>query len=194
MIRITDSVCHRSASSPCPRGWSRCYTRRVGELRLPRQIESDRQCAAIRRVLAARPRKLWRGGVVEVPVLELTDALAAALRTARARGQLERGLEAAVAALEAERRGLAAIEQREGRGGSGRISRLCAVASDGAERFYRRVERCLAAHTPRVLGCLLEVDSLTLGRRLYDRETPVKLVLAAHKDGVAAILRSVARR
>ncbi len=156
------------------------------ELRLPRQIEADAGCAAILAVLTARTRKLWRGGAVDVPILALTDSLATALKSALARGQLRRGLEAAVGALEAERHGLAALGQ-QGR----RMSRLCLVASDGVERFYRQVERCLVTHAPRLLGCLLEVDSATLGELLYRRDTTVKLVLADHKDAVSAILRSL---
>jgi len=127
-----------------------------------------------------------------VPVLVLTDSLGAALRAVLGRGQLRRGLEAVVGALEVERQGLLAVERQTGARGE-RISRLCLVASDGAERFYRQVERCLAAHTPRVLGCLLEADGATLGKSVYGRDTAVKLILAEHKDAVAAILRSLAR-
>jgi hypothetical protein len=126
-----------------------------------------------------------------VPVLALTDAVVAALRAALGRGQLRRGLEATVAALDAERRGLAAVARAAGRDGGERISRLCLMTSDGAERFYRQVERCLTTHAPRVLGCLLEVDGATLGKVLYGREAAVKLVLADHKDAVAAILRAL---
>ena len=165
----------------------------VQELRLPRQLEADALCATIRGVLAARPRRLWRGGALEVPVLALTDPLGAALKAALGRGQLRRGLEAVVGALEAEHRGLAAVARRTGRDRGERISRLCVVASDGAERFYRQVERCLATHAPHVLGCLLEVDGATLGKVLYGRDTAVKLVLADHKDAVSAILRSLVR-
>jgi hypothetical protein len=126
-----------------------------------------------------------------VPVLGLSDAVAAALRAALGRGQLRRGLEAAVAALDAERRGLAAVARTAERDRGERISRLCLMTSDGAERFYRQVERCLTTHAPRVLGCLLEVDGATLGKVLYGREAAVKLVLADHKDAASAILRAL---
>jgi hypothetical protein len=163
----------------------------VQPLRLPRQIEGDDQCPAIRGVLEARPRRLWRGGTIEAPVIALTDPLAAALRRALDRGQLRRGLETAAQALDAERRGLAALARRTGGDRNERISRLCVVANDGAERFYRQVERCLTTHAPRVLGCLLDVDGTTLGKVLYGRETAVKLVLADHKDAVSDILRAL---
>lgn len=156
------------------------------DLRLPRQLESDPQCASIRAALAADRCALWRDGTVAVPVLALSDPLKDALRTVLGRGQLQRGLETALAALEADRLGLTA-ERGE------RISRLLLVASDGAERFYRQVERALTTHAPRVLACRLEVDSATLGELLYGRATAVKLVMADHKDAVSAILRALAR-
>lgn len=127
-------------------------------------------------------------------MLALTGPLEAALRAALGRGQLRRGLEAADEALEAERRGLAAVARRTGREHGDRVSRLCLVTSDGAERFYRHVERRLVTHAPRLLGCLLEADGVTLGKILYGRDTAVKLVLADHKDAVSTILRALAPR
>jgi hypothetical protein len=162
-------------------------------VRLPRQIEADPRCEAVRAVLGSRTRKLWPGGTTEVPVLALTDDLTAALRAAAGRGHLRRGLEAAIDALEAERQGLAAVALRTGQEPGERVSRLCLVSTDGAERFYRQIDRCLVTHAPRVLGGILEVDGATLGKMLYDRETEVKLVLADHKDAVSAILMSLAR-
>jgi len=156
----------------------------VQEPRLPRQIEADARCGAIRSVLTARTRPLWENGSVAVPELALTASLAKALRAALARGQLQRGLEAAVASLAAERRGLLTPGDR--------VSRLCLVANDGAERFYRQVERCLTAHAPRLLGGLLDVDGATLGNVLYGRSSAVKLVLVDHKDAVSTVLRSLA--
>jgi len=149
--------------------------------RLPRQIEGDILHAAIQSALTARTRRLWES--VEVPQLVLSGALLDALRAALVRGQLQRGLEASVAALEAERKGL--MTQGE------RVSRLCLVTNDGAERFYRQVERCLTAHAPRVLGGFLDADGATLGKSLYGRDSAVKLVLVDHKDAVSAILRSL---
>jgi hypothetical protein len=151
--------------------------------RLPRQIEGDVLYAAIQSALTTRTRRLWEA--VEVPELALTDALLAALRIALVRGQLQRGLEATVAALEAERKGLMTPGER--------VSRLCLFTNDGSERFYRQVERCLTAHAPRVLGGFLDADGATLGKLLYGRDTAVKLVLAEHKDAVSAILRSLVK-
>ncbi len=164
----------------------------VHDWRLPRQLEADARAGAIRAVLAERTRTLWPGGTLQVPVLALSAPLVAALRAAMGRSRLHRGLEAAVAALDAERRGLAVTARRSGRVAGERISRLCLVADDGAERFYRQVERCLADNAPRIAGCLLTVDSTTLGTTLYGRDAAVKLVLVDHKDAVVDVLRSLA--
>jgi len=159
-------------------------------IRLPREIEADPCQGAVREALAASTRRLWPGGTLIVSVVPLTDACACALRTAHRVGLLRRGLEAAAGALDAERRGLAARSPEPGR----RVSRLLLVTRDGAERFYRHVERLVVTHEPRVLACLLDADSATLGRLLYDRDAGVKLVLAEHKTAVSAILRALAAR
>ena len=157
--------------------------KRVQDFRLPRQIEADACCEAIQNALAARTGTLWEHGRVVVPALALTAPLGEALRAALMRGQLQRGLEAAVASLAAERRGLLDA--------SDRVSRLCLVANDGSQRFYRQVERCLMAHAPRILGGMLAADGVTLGKLLYGRDTAVKLVLLDHKDAVSSVLRAL---
>ena len=96
------------------------------------------------------------------------------------------------AAEDAERRGLAALPAAEARRQGGRVSRLLLVTRDGAERFYRHVERLAAAHAPRVLVCVVDCDSAQLGGLLYERAAVAKLVLAEHKAAVAAILRAAA--
>jgi hypothetical protein len=160
--------------------------------RLPREIEVDPCHDAVRAALATPARLLWPGGTLVAPVVPLTAALRHALGAAATSGLLRRGLEAAGAALDAERRGLAALPPDEARRQGARVSRLLLVANDGAERFYRRVERLVVTHAPRVLACVVDCDSATLGALLYDRDALAKLVLAEHKSAVAAILRALA--
>jgi hypothetical protein len=105
---------------------------------------------------------------------------------------LRRGLEAAEGALVAERRGLGALPPAEARRQGARVSRLLLLANDGAERFYRQVERLVATHAPRVLACVVDCDSATLGALLYGSDAVAKLVLAEHKTAVVAILRALA--
>lgn len=160
--------------------------------RLPREIETDPCHDAVRAALAARTRLLWPGGTLVASVVPLSDALRRALGTPATARLLRRGLEAAEGALAAERRGLAALPPAEAQRQGGRVSRLVLVASDGAERFYRQVERLVAAHAPRVLACVVDCDSATLGGLLYEDDAMAKLVLAEHKTAVAAILRAFA--
>ena len=68
-----------------------------------------------------------------------------------------------------------------GRIASSRRARLLS-----SPRFNRQVKRCLVTYVTR------EVDSATLGRVLYGRETAVRLILADLKDAVSAALRSLA--
>jgi len=56
-----------------------------------------------------------------------------------------------------------------------------------------RWNACLATHATRVLGCLLEVDSGTLGKVVYRRDTAVKLILADPQGRRVGVLRSLAR-
>jgi hypothetical protein len=161
-------------------------------MRLPREIESDPCHETIRETLAARTRLLWPGGTLTTTVVPLTDALARALAVAAAGGVLRRGLEAAASALDAERRGLAARPTEEAERRGARVSRLLLITNDGAERFYRQVERLVIAHAPRVLTCLVDCDAATLGRLLYDPEAVAKVILIEHKTAVAGVLRALA--
>ena len=127
-----------------------------------------------------------------VPVIPLTDPLRRALPEARDAGLLVRGLEAAASVLAAERRGLQTLPAIEAARHGVRVSRLLMVTNDGAERFYRQVERLGSTHAPRVLTIVLDCDAAMLGDLVYGAGAAVKLVLAGHKTVVIAILRAFA--
>jgi len=149
-------------------------------------VESDPRADAVRTALAADAAPLWPRGDIVVPRLARTPALDAALVRARDAGHLRRGLEGAVAALDAQRRGLLP-------GQDVRVSRLLVCAGDGSERFYRTVERALRAHAPRVLGLVVDADAGALGRLLLDDpDATLRCVLIEHKDAVADVLLSLA--
>ena len=160
--------------------------------RLPREIEADPRHDAIRAALAGAAAPLWQGGVLEVVHAGFDEPMRRALRTAAITGRLVRGLESAAETLAAEQAGLAALPaataSRQGR----RVSRLLVVTNDGAERFYRQVERLALTHAPRVLVAALACDAATLGRLLYGGDAVAKLVLTTHKAAVAAVLRALA--
>lgn len=161
-------------------------------IRLPRGVESDPGIDEIRQVLAADARRLWVGGALETAVIPLTDAVRSVLTSPAVSPTMLRGLETAEAALAAEQRGLAALEPavaaRQGR----RVSRVLLITNDGAERFYRQVERLAISHAPRVLVCMLDVPSADLGGLLYGDGAVAKLVLTGHKDAATSLLRALA--
>ncbi|MEO6029241.1 MAG: hypothetical protein ABIR79_20455 [Candidatus Binatia bacterium] len=164
----------------------------LGSWRLPREVETDPRHEEIRAALGRAPRKLWTGGTIDAAVVPFGADLQRALQKSQTTVHLVRGLETAAAALEAEQRGLAALDpEMAGRQGQ-RVSRLLLITNDGAERFYRQVERLALTHAPRVLACVVECDSQVLGTLLYGEDAVAKLVLTSHKTAAATILRALA--
>lgn len=154
-------------------------------LRLPRQVESDPRADAVRTALTDRSALLWAGGQERAAQSALTPALAQALRAAGRAGQLRRGLEGAETRLAAERAGL-------GPDPAPRVSRLLVCSNDGAERFYRTVERLVRTHAPRVLALRVDADADALGAACFGREASARAVLLEHRDAVAAALFALA--
>jgi hypothetical protein len=161
-------------------------------VRLPREIEADPRGEAIRAWLDAASRFPFRETTTPpVPVLPLAPALATALRQARGCGRLVLGLEGAAEALATEHRGLAALAKRTSSAQGARVSRLLLVSEDAAARLYREVARLADEHAPRVLVLMIACDAVALGRATLGRDAAVKVVLARHKEAVAAVLRAL---
>jgi hypothetical protein len=100
-------------------------------------------------------------------------------------------LEGVSAKLRSEKAGIDNISGQGDAAHGARISRLILLSNDGSERFYRHVEQLLLLHAPRVLACLLDLDSGTLGKAITTRDKEIKFVMAEHKDVVSGILRAV---
>ena len=158
------------------------------ELRLPRPVEADPRGQELLKVLTAHARPLRPGGKVRVPMAAFSPALAQALRTAHRAGHLVRSLEVAERRLAAEDRGLGLGDRRSGVSRGARVSRLLVLSDDGAERFYRQVERLLLQQGPRVLALRLDVQAETLGQMLFGPGGRAVLLLLDHKDAVSAVL------
>ena len=154
--------------------------------KLPRQIELEYPGNNLLAVLQSHTRKLWDCGKLDVPVLGFSAPLKNALIAARHSGRILRGLEAATATLDQEGRGIDMLSQHAPQGQ--RVSRLMLLADDGSSNFYRNVDRLLVKHAPRVLGCMVEADSFSLGSLLFGPEKVAKLVLVSHKDDVSRLL------
>jgi hypothetical protein len=158
----------------------------------PREIEGEPCAAALRARLDAGARPLWRESTTIVPVVQAGPALAAVLAGAARMGTLVLGLEAAEAALDREEDGLAALAARQGGARAARVSRILLVANDGAERFYRMVDRVTRRHASRLLTCRLDVPAEALGRAVLGRPAGLKAVLLQRRPVVTALLRAIA--
>lgn len=160
-------------------------------VRFPRQLEADGTAAAIRQALLAHTARIWPGGGLEVPLLTVSDSFKSIMNHAWQKDQLCCGFELVTKKLQREAQGLAHMRMRADAVQGDRISRLLLWSNDGAERFYRHVERLLQIHAPRVLGCRLDIDAGTLGQAVTGKERRIKLVMAEHKDAVCEILRAL---
>lgn len=159
-------------------------------MNLPRAVEADPRADAVRRSLAD-VRPLWPGATHRVPRVAWTPALAAGLRAAVQEGRAVLGLEAAEATLDAERAGLERLAAR-GTATGERVSRVAVLACDGAERFYRGVERLLRVHGARLLPLVADVEAAALGAQLAGPGRTVKLVLLTHREAVSRLLLALA--
>ena len=157
-------------------------------LRLPKLVEGDPRRQELLRILTEHARILWPEGKLRVPMVAFSPALAEALRTAHRAGQLVRSLEGAERRLAAEDRGLGLVDQQSGVLRGARVSRLLVLADDGAERFYRQVEKLLRRQGPRVLALRLNVKAETLGPMLFGPARRAALLLLDHKEAVSAVL------
>lgn len=160
--------------------------------RLPKMVESDPRGQQLLHVLTTQTRPLWQGSEIKVFGATLSPELAAVLRNALSAGQVVRSLENAEFTLDAEERGLRLVDRRSDMPRGVRISRLLLLADDGAERFYRKVERLLRRHGHRVLAVRLEVDADKLGDLVFGPNLPVRLLMLDHKKAVCEALLCIA--
>ena len=163
-----------------------------GPIRLPRLVEADPRGSQLIVDIARHRQPLWQEGDVSVPVAELGSELANALRSANHAGQLVRGLENAERTLTAEARGLDMADQRSDVPRGVRVSRLLVLASDGSERFYRRVEALMNLHGARVLAVRLDTDAAGLGEVLYGAGGRARLLMIERKETVTQVLLALA--
>lgn len=162
----------------------------LSEIRLPRELEGDGAAEAIRQALVARIVELLPGGGLSVPMITMGDHLKKVLQRAKLNGQILWGLEAISHKLVAEKRGLDNLQTKGDLPSGERVSRLLLMSNDGAQRFYRQIERLLQFHGPRILGCMIDIDGNVLGSLITGKERQIKVIMADHKGVVAEILRT----
>ncbi len=164
----------------------------LSDIKLPRELEANETAETIRLVLGVRTVHLWPGGSLSIPVITASEALRKVLRRASLNGHVRWGLEAISEKLKEEERGIAHLRESRGLPTGHRVSRLLLVSNDGAERFYRDIERLLRAHAPRLFGCMVDIEGNELGSLVSSREKQVKVVMADHKSVVAEIFKAIA--
>lgn len=164
----------------------------LSDIRLPRELEADGTADSIRQVLEVRTVYLWPGGSLSISVIAASEVLRKVLRRASLNGHVRWGLEAISEKLKEEEKGIAHLRESRGLPTGHRVSRVLLVSNDGAERFYRDIERLLRAHVPRLFGCMVDIDGNELGNLVSSREKQVKVVMADHKSVVADILKAIA--
>lgn len=170
-----------SAPAPAP-AWN------LDDLRFPKTLDDDPRLPELRARLQASCRKLWEGGSVQVPVLDWSAPLAAALARAHRAGQLLQGVEGAERALSREAHGLSIADARSATERGSRVSRLLLTSNDGTERFYRQIERLLRTQGSRLLALRLDVDAQILGGVLGGSGPLARALLVEHKANVSEVL------
>jgi hypothetical protein len=166
----------------------------LSDIRFPRELEADSAAEIIRQVLLTSAVMLRPDSDFTVSRIEMTGPLQIALRKARLQRRIRCGFEAITGQLENERIGITSVCERADVSYGKRISRLLLFSNDGACRLYRHIEQLLKAHAPRLLGCLLNMDSSDFGRLITDRESKIKIVMVDNKDAVGEVLRAMINR
>jgi len=161
------------------------------DIRFPRELETDGTAQIVRLAIFRHTVKLRPESDFVVPRIEISGPLTIALRKARLQGQLRYGFEDIAGKLESERKGLTNVRGRMDAPQGKRISRLLLFSNDGAERLYRHIEQILKAHAPRLLGCLINMNSNDFGRLMTDKDSKIKIVMVEHKAIVCDILRAI---
>ena len=160
----------------------------LDSLRIPKSHDDQPLLPALRTHLRSSCRKLWEGGVVQVPVIRWSEPLAAALASAQRDGHLLQGIEQAERTLDREAHGLSIADARSSTERGSRVSRLLLTSNDGTERFYRQVERLLRTQGPRLLALRLDADSRRLSTVMGDTAGLARALLVEHTTSVARVL------
>ncbi|MDP2853768.1 MAG: hypothetical protein Q8O28_05935 [Smithellaceae bacterium] len=163
----------------------------LSTIRFPRPLEAEGSAEKIRQALETRKTRLWPEGKIEVPVLNISEALTGAIKRARLQRRVRFGFDDIFDKLAAEKKGIDEMIQRTKLPQNDRVSRLLLFSNDCAERLYRHIEQALIEHHLRILGCQLDVDSIKLGQLITGRSAGIKVILVEHKDAVSDVLRAL---
>jgi hypothetical protein len=160
-------------------------------LKLPRKVENDPRYEALKKLLGENLLPLWEKSTLTVPHVKFLKTLEETLTRALGFRQLERGLENIDKILDAEKKGLVALQQKLKTAPAHRMSRLLIIANDGTERFYRACETTLLRHSERVLCLHVDAPSEQLARNVHGADQLVKALLVSDREAVSHVLFSL---
>jgi hypothetical protein len=157
-------------------------------LKLPRKVEEDPRCEKISEVLKSNLSPLWQNSPYKIAELPLDPRVELALTYAFRSKKLEVGIENVEKILEQQKRGLDALNQKQGTQPALRVSRLLLVANDGSERLFRACESLLTQHGDRLLMIRFDVPSARMGKKIFGPDRGIKVLLVNERDAVESVL------
>jgi hypothetical protein len=123
--------------------------------------------------------------------IQMGPGLWNALFLAKRSGKLHGGLENIGSILERELKGLTKLGMGHSEGSAGRMSKLLFVTSDGSPRFLRQLSQLMERHGFRVQLCRVNEPAESIGKKLYNKEIPVRAMMAGEKSFVAKCLEAI---
>lgn len=157
-------------------------------LKLPKGILTHPNAPLIEEAFRFNLRLLFAKGRLEVPQWPFHEAMRAALVTAYSSKHLIQGLESIEQHLDAELKGLKALQSQPGQDQKQRLSRLLLLSNDGSERFYHSAESILLRHGDRTLGCMIDATADQLGQGVTKKSNPAKALLIDERKALEVFL------
>lgn len=161
------------------------------DIALPKDLDEKGQSNVIVEFLSDKMQKLWSKSEFSVPFVPFNDEFVEVILAAADQGRVNGGLESIERKLAFETRGLNQVDKTTSVARGERVSRLLLLTNDGAERFYRKVEKLMRNTGARLLVVVIDVDSERLGEILYGPDKFVKSILLEHKESVSAALTAL---
>ena len=160
-------------------------------IKFPKAVEADPRHAELENLLAQDQKPIWENGTLPISHVSFSAGLEAALKAASNFQQLVFGLEKIDGILDNEKKGIDALNTKQGTPSAQRASRLLIITNDGAERFFRSCEKTALKHADRLLVILVNIPSKTLEEKLFGHGREIKAVLVSERDAVSKILLSL---
>ncbi len=164
---------------------------KVPMLKLPKGIVTHSRASEIEAKFRVNLRPLSDTGRLEVPHWPFDEVMRVALLSAYNNDHLIQGLESIDQHLDAELKGLKALQSRPGQDQKQRLSRLLLLSNDGSERFYHSAESILTRHSDRILACVLDATADQLGRGLTKKSNPTKALLICDRKALEQFLIAI---